>query len=88
MQAFFESGRAADLILLILVLELLWLLLSRRLSLADGAGLVLPGLLIVLGLRGALTGASWPYIAAPLALAFPVHLLDLRRRLQTSRRRD
>jgi len=87
-QGFFESGRAADLILLILVLELIWLGLSRRLSWADAVGLAVPGLLIVLGLRAALTGASWPWIAAPLALALPVHLLDLRRRLQTSRRRN
>jgi hypothetical protein len=87
-QGFFESGRAADLILLILALELLWLSLTKRLPLAEAAGLVLPGLLIVLGLRAALTGASWPWIAAPLALAFPVHLLDLRQRLRNSRRRD
>lgn len=88
MQAFFESGRAADLILLILVLELLWLTFGRRLPIADAAGLVIPGLLIVVGLRGALTGAAWPWIASPLALAFPIHLLDLRRRLLNSRRRD
>jgi hypothetical protein len=87
-QSFFESGRAADLILVILALELLWLGLTRRLPLADAIGLVLPGLLIVLGLRSALTGAAWLWIAAPLALAFPIHLLDLRRRLRDSRRPD
>lgn len=87
MDAFFESGRAADLILLIMVGELLWLSVSRRLPVADALGLVLPGLLIVLGLRAALTGAEWPWVAAPLALALPIHLADLRRRL-ASRRRD
>lgn len=88
MQGFFESGRAADLILLILVAELLWLTLARRLTLADAVGLVLPGLLIVLGLRAAMVGAHWPWIAAPLALALPVHLFDLGRRLRSSRRPD
>lgn len=87
MDAFFASGRAADVILLILILELLWLTLGKRLPALDAAGLVLPGLLIVLGLRAALIGAHWTMIAAPLALAFPVHLLDLRRRLLISRRR-
>jgi len=85
-EAFFASGRAADLILAILIAELIWLVLARKLYVADAACLVLPGLLIVLGMRSALTGASWPWIAAPLALALPVHLVDLRRRLKASRR--
>lgn len=86
MEAFFASGRAADLILLILIAELAWLLLGRKLTLADAVGLVVPGLLIVAGLRAALTGAAWPWIAAPLALALPFHLVDLARRLRAGRR--
>lgn len=86
MAAFFATGRAADLILLILIAELFWLLLSRRLSAGAAFGLVMPGLLIVLALRAALIGAAWPWIAAPLALALPFHLMDLARRLRTSRR--
>ena len=39
-------------------------------------------MLIVLALRAALTGADWPAIALPLALALPVHLFDLRGRLR------
>jgi hypothetical protein len=38
---------------------------------------VLPGAFLVLALRAALTGAAWPWIALPLALAFPAHLADL-----------
>ena len=37
--------------------------------------------LIVLGLRAALTGADWWWIALPLGLSLPLHLLDLRARL-------
>lgn len=85
MDAFFASGRAADLILLILALEFAWLVGSKRMSTADTLGLAGPGMLIVLGLRGALTGAAWPWIAAPLALALPVHLMDVRRRLASRR---
>ena len=39
-----------------------------------------PGALMMLALRSALVAAPWPWIALPLALAFPVHLADLRRR--------
>jgi len=38
--------------------------------------------LIVLGLRGALVGAAWWWIALPLAASLPLHLLDLRARLE------
>ncbi|MFX5344425.1 hypothetical protein ABTC63_21560, partial [Acinetobacter baumannii] len=43
----------------------------------EALALLAPAALIVLGLRGALTGAAWPWIAAPLALSLPAHLLDL-----------
>jgi hypothetical protein len=75
---YFASGRAADAILAILVLEWLWL--TRRAGAATALAAVLPGALIVLGLRGALTGAHWTAIALPLALSFPAHLWDLARR--------
>ena len=85
MTEFFASGRAADLILVILALELAWLLASRRMSRAAAIGLIGPGLLIVLALRGALVGASWPWIAVPLALSLPLHLMDLGRRMEPRR---
>jgi hypothetical protein len=83
---FFASGHAADLILVILSLELIWLLAMRKLAAFDAVGLIVPGLLIVIGLRAALTGAAWPWVAAPLALALPFHLVDLARRLRAGRR--
>lgn len=79
MEALFSSGHAADVMLAVLALE--GLLLGWR---GWPAGrllpMLLPAALIVLGLRGALVGAAWPWIALPLALSFPVHLLDVARR--------
>lgn len=86
MGALFASGRAADLILAIMAVELVWLVVSRRMAALEAVGLIVPGMLIVVGLRGALTGAAWPWISAPLALALPVHMLDLRARLRRSSR--
>lgn len=77
---YFASGRAADVILVILALECVWLWRVRKAGFATAIAAVLPGALIVIGLRGALTGAPWPAIAAPLALSFPAHLWDLARR--------
>lgn len=67
-------------ILAILALETVWLWRVRRAGLATALAAVLPGALIVVALRGALTGAPWPAIALPLALSFPAHLWDLARR--------
>ncbi|RDS78566.1 hypothetical protein DL238_06125 [Alteriqipengyuania lutimaris] len=47
---------------------------------AELARLLGPAALIVLGLRAALVGAEWYWIALPVALAFPLHLIDLRAR--------
>lgn len=76
---FFSSGHAADLVLAVLVLEALLLLRAGRPAI-DVALLLLPGACMMLGLRAALVGASWPWIALPLAASFPVHLADLVRR--------
>lgn len=80
MQAFFESGRAIDLVLLIMLAEGVFLWFRRRASALDILLALLPGALILLGVRAALTGADWPLIALPLALSWPVHLADIRRR--------
>jgi hypothetical protein len=87
MAAYFASGRAADVIVAILLIEALWLIGSRRMRPVEVLGLAGPGLLIVLALRGALTGAPWPAVALPLAAAFPLHLLDLVRRMRPMRSR-
>lgn len=81
MEAFFASGRAADCVLAVLAVEALWLLARGRRP-REVALLLLPAALIVVGLRNALTGAAWPWIALPLALSFPVHLADLSGRLK------
>lgn len=77
--AFFASGHAADLILVVLAVEALILLRAGRPAI-DVALLLLPGACMMLGLRAALVGASWLWIALPLAASFPVHLADLLRR--------
>ncbi len=81
MADFFASGHAADLILGVLLIEALWLRLGRGWGWGAIAGLLGPAALIVLGLRAALTGAAWWWIALPLAASLPLHLADLRSRL-------
>ena len=82
--ALFASGHAADLILVVLAAEFIWLVAhgAKPLDVALALG---PAVLIVLALRGALTGAAWPMIALPLMASFPVHIADLwRRRMMSS----
>jgi len=77
----FASGHAADLILGVLVIEGAWLRLWRGWSWGAIFGLLGSAALIALGLRAALVGADWWWIALPLAASLPLHLLDLRGRL-------
>ncbi|GMN02978.1 hypothetical protein [Erythrobacter sp. MTPC3] len=79
---FFSSGHAADFILAVLALEGVWLRV-RGWHWGEIAGLLGPAALIVLGLRAALTGEAWYWIAAPLALSLPLHLVDLRARFRS-----
>ena len=79
MTEFFASGHAVDVVLAVLLAEAL-LLKFRGTSWSEIAGALLPAVLMMIALRAALTGASWPMIAIPLTLAFPVHIYDLRRR--------
>ncbi|WP_017672657.1 hypothetical protein [Blastomonas sp. AAP53] len=83
--ALFVSGHAADLILIVLAAEFIWLVVrgAKALDVALALG---PAVFIVLALRGALTGADWPMIALPLMLSFPVHIADLRRRGMVGKR--
>lgn len=83
-QTFFDSGRAADVVLLVLALEALWL--SRRgWSLARLAQLLGPAVFIVLAVRAALVGAAWYWVALALTASFPLHVMDV---LQRLRQRD
>lgn len=81
-EAFFASGHAADLILGVLLAEAAWLRARRGWSWGRVLGLIGPAALIVLGLRAALTGADWWWVALPLAASLPLHLMDLRTRLE------
>jgi hypothetical protein len=77
----FASGHAADLILGVLAAEALWLKLARGWGWGAIIALLGPGALMMIGLRGALVGAAWYWIAVPLAASLPLHLIDLRARL-------
>jgi hypothetical protein len=79
MEEFFASGRAVDLVLLVLAAEALWLKYRGWLWL-DIIAALLPAVLMMIALRAALTGMEWRFISLPLALAFPAHLYDLKRR--------
>jgi len=82
MQALFDSGRAADLVLLALALEAAGLWVLRRFA-GQGPGLapllpfLLAGAAFALALRAALTGAGWAWVALPLLAAFAAHLWDV-----------
>jgi hypothetical protein len=79
MDDFFASGRAVDVVLVVLAVEAIWLK-WRSNGWVDIVAALLPAVLMMIALRAALTGMAWPFISLPLALAFPVHLYDLKRR--------
>jgi hypothetical protein len=79
MAEFFSSGRAVDVVLAVLVVEAIWLKLHSSIW-ADIIPTLVPAVLMMIALRAALTGMTWPFISLPLAVAFPVHLYDLKRR--------
>lgn len=81
MSGFFASGHAVDLILAIMAVEAGFLLITRRMTPYALLLVFGPGVCILLGARAALVGAEWWWIALALAASFPLHLLDLRRRL-------
>ena len=85
MDEFFASGRAVDVVVAVLVIEAFWLKLRRNIW-ADILPALLPAVLMMIGLRAALTGMPWPFVSVPLALAFPIHIYDLNRRKMTTRR--
>ena len=74
----FARGHAVDLMLAVLAAEGAWLVARGR---RDVLPALWPAVPILLALRVALTGGSWPWVAGWLALSLPIHLYDLRRRL-------
>lgn len=87
MEGFFASGHAVDLVLGVLAVEAVWLIARGHPPRAVVA-MLLPAALILLGLRAALTGMAWPWVAIPLALSFPVHLFDLAARFRPRRQSE
>lgn len=81
MSGFFASGHAVDLILVIMAIEAAVLLATRRMTAWVLLLVFGPGVCILLAARAALVGADWWWISLALAVSFPLHLLDLRRRL-------
>ena len=77
----FASGHAVDLVLAVIALEAIWLVTTKRITPWQAVLVLGPGVMILLAVRAALTGAGWWWIALALAASFPLHLLDLRRRL-------
>ena len=73
----FARAHAVDIILMVLVIEFAGLMRLAGWPARDAALRLLPGALMMIALRGALTGLTWPWIALPLALSFPAHLADL-----------
>ena len=76
----FASGHAIDIVLAVIALE--WLVLVGRLRWRglDATLCLLPGAMMLLALRAALTGMGWWWIAALLLGSFPLNLADLARR--------
>lgn len=85
MEWLFTSGHAADLILGVLGIEALWLRAAKGWRWGRVAALLGPGALMMIGLRAALVGAEWWWIALPLAASLPLHLIDLRARITAAR---
>lgn len=79
MRWLFDSGHAVDIVLAVIAVELVWL---TRMGWRAGDALLrlAPGALMLVAVRGALTGLDWHWIALPLLLSFPIHIADLARR--------
>ena len=93
LKSFFSSGRVADLLLLVMAAEFVGLALRaprarRRVVVTDLLFALAPGACLTLAMRLALTGAPWPWIAACLTAALPVHIIDLVRRRRQSASMD
>ncbi len=81
--AFYASGRAIDLILLVLETAGLFILWRRRSRGVPPRALMLilvTGGTLLLAVRAALTGAPWYWVGLFLIASFVAHLTDLRYR--------
>ena len=84
LNALFESGRIIDLILAVVAVEvlvlILWTKLRGAMTRLDMISLTLPGVMLMLAIRTALTDGPHTMTAAFLAAAFATHLWDVARR--------
>ncbi len=85
MAVLFANGRIVDAILALVLVEAMALILIRRqrkagLKTGDLVAGLLPGVGLLLALRAALLGDSWPIVALCLAGALIAHVVDLARR--------
>ena len=85
MTEWITSGRAIDLILLMVLVEAIALATYRWKTGRGIAGLdllanLLAGVCLMLAVRGALAGAGWQWIAVCMSAALLAHLVDLWRR--------
>lgn len=87
MAALFASGHAVDIVLAVIAVEFAMLVARFGWSPGKAALRLLPGSLMLLGLRAALMGAPWWWIALPVTASLPIHLLDLRAERPGSTRR-
>ena len=79
MQTFFTTGHAVDLVLAFMAVEAVVLVIMKRRALTVVLT-ILPGAVMMLALRAALTGADWQWVAIWLTVSLPLHLADLRHR--------
>ena len=90
LRQFIESGWVAALAIVVLVVEFLVIAFirvrgERWIALLDMTLMAAPGILLLAALLAALRGLHWGWIAACLASALPLHLLDIRRRARLLR---
>lgn len=78
MATLFASGHAVDVVLFVIAIEAIWLRLVARWCWVALVCRLMPGVMMLLALRAALTSGGWPVVALLLALSFPFHLADLR----------
>lgn len=87
MQQIIESGRIADIVLLVMAAEAVGILLYARLRqlparrIAETLAGLAAGASLVMALRFALTGSGWIFIAAALVASFVAHLTETLLRL-------
>ena len=75
--ALFESGRIADLVIAVMVVEAIVLIFVLKRPALATVMTLLPGIFMILALRAAITGAGWEIVAIWITASLPVHLADL-----------